>query len=385
MRRLILLVAALWIGGYGLLWPRPASPHDPITTTVLFNREVVGIFERKCFQCHTAGNLSMPLTSYREARPWAQAIKEEVLERRMPPWPAVSGYGVFTNDNSLTTRETEFIVSWVDGGVPAGSEPLNIPVPEAIDWPHGRPDVVHQMPIPHTVPAEAKDDVVRVSVPTGLLTARWVDAVDFKPGDRRLVKSAFMYDGATGQWIGGWTPWHAAIRPPEATGFLLRAGSRIDLEIHYHGLETPAVDRSALGLRFSDRRPIYRASDLVIRSSPRRTPPDPERGEVRLQSQSTVDADSSVFAMRAELGPGGRSVEVAALKPDGEAEILLWIKSYRPEWPTPYVFRRPVFLPRGTRVVVTAYFEGSTDSSRTPFSRVTLSRSNERPSRLPGL
>ena len=33
----------------------------------------------------------------------------------MPPWAAVPGYGQFVNDNSLTLRETQFIVSWVEG------------------------------------------------------------------------------------------------------------------------------------------------------------------------------------------------------------------------------------------------------------------------------
>jgi hypothetical protein len=63
-----------------LLRARTADAHLPITTNVVFKREVVQIFQRKCFHCHTAGNLAMPLTSYRDARPWARAIREEVLE-----------------------------------------------------------------------------------------------------------------------------------------------------------------------------------------------------------------------------------------------------------------------------------------------------------------
>ena len=40
----------------------------------------------------------MSFTTYAEARPWAAAIREEVLTRQMPPWSAVAGYGRFAND-----------------------------------------------------------------------------------------------------------------------------------------------------------------------------------------------------------------------------------------------------------------------------------------------
>ena len=58
------------------------------------------------------------LTTYDEARPWAAAIKEEVLTRRMPKWNAARGYGDFANDPSLSPFEMALIAAWVDGGAP---------------------------------------------------------------------------------------------------------------------------------------------------------------------------------------------------------------------------------------------------------------------------
>jgi hypothetical protein len=62
----------------------------------------------------------MSLTTYKEARPWARAIKEEVLTRRMPKWHAMRGYGAFSNDPSLSSFEIALIAAWVDGGAPEG-------------------------------------------------------------------------------------------------------------------------------------------------------------------------------------------------------------------------------------------------------------------------
>ena len=58
----------------------------------------------------------MSLAVYEDARPWAKAIKEEVLTRRMPKWHAARGYGDFSNDPSLSPFEIALIASWADAG-----------------------------------------------------------------------------------------------------------------------------------------------------------------------------------------------------------------------------------------------------------------------------
>ena len=57
---------------------------------------------------------------YKRHFPWRTAIKEEVLERRMPPWGAVKGFGDFRNDQALTPEQLELITSWSQGGSPEG-------------------------------------------------------------------------------------------------------------------------------------------------------------------------------------------------------------------------------------------------------------------------
>ena len=95
--------------------------HDPVTR-VTWNADISRIVQARCVACHTAdGRGPMSLVSYEDARPWARAIKEEVLTRRMPKWHAVRGYGDFRNDPSLSPFEIALIVAWADGGAPRGT------------------------------------------------------------------------------------------------------------------------------------------------------------------------------------------------------------------------------------------------------------------------
>lgn len=108
--------------------PPAASSHDVITTKITFDREIVRIIYARCAICHREGGSVFSITSYSDARPWAKAIQEEVLERRMPPWGAVKGFGDFRDDQALTPEQIELIGDWVDGGAPEG-EPKDLPEP----------------------------------------------------------------------------------------------------------------------------------------------------------------------------------------------------------------------------------------------------------------
>jgi hypothetical protein len=97
--------------------------HDVITTKITWNREIIRIVSARCLGCHKEGGKAFALTDYNQARPWAKAIQEEVLERRMPPWGAVKGFGEFRDDQALTPEQIEVIADWVEGGAPEGDEP----------------------------------------------------------------------------------------------------------------------------------------------------------------------------------------------------------------------------------------------------------------------
>jgi hypothetical protein len=100
-----------------------AEAHDPITTRVTWTADISRIVQARCVTCHSPdGPAPMPLTTYEEARPWAKAIKEEVMTRRMPRWRAARGYGDFSNDPSLSAFEIALVAAWADGGAPRGTD-----------------------------------------------------------------------------------------------------------------------------------------------------------------------------------------------------------------------------------------------------------------------
>lgn len=115
----ICLIAAAWVGA-----------HTVYTTRITWSRDVSRIFYRHCASCHRPGGAAFSMLTYKDSRPWAEAIKEQVLERRMPPWNAVKGFGEFKDDAGLPQEDLEIIGEWVDGGVPEGNSAYLPPPPE---------------------------------------------------------------------------------------------------------------------------------------------------------------------------------------------------------------------------------------------------------------
>src|SRR5262249_11617530 len=116
-------------------------------------------------------------------RPWAKAIKDAALTRKMPPWFADPDHGHFTNDRSLKQVEIETLARWAEAGAREG-DPQD--APPAVKWPNGwmiEPDLIVQGSV-FDVPANPRNNVLEwmdVVVPTGFKTDTWITSVQIKP------------------------------------------------------------------------------------------------------------------------------------------------------------------------------------------------------------
>ena len=343
---LVMCVAAAWT-----LLPRPAYPHNPTTTTVLFNREIATLLQRKCVQCHDEGKLAMPLVTFAQARPWAEAIKEEALARRMPPWPAERGYGAYSNDIGLTPREFEFLISWIDGGVPEGTGDAPAFIDHGAHWMLGAPDLVVSPPAGTVIDARSAATFRRITIDTGLTRDAWLRGFDFKP-DPRVTRAAFLSVAGTDRYLGGWTPWQSSTELPAEAAFRLPARARITVDVMYAGSTRSVTDAPKLGLYLASSAPA-----ATVFTSTLRPAASGARLSRRVVAELRIPDARSLLSMRPEMQTGGRSLEIKLLRPDGSRDVLLWVKNFRQEWQTPYVFRKPITLPAGSVVQATAYFD----------------------------
>ena len=374
MRKLTWLTVALYAMACWIGWPRLARSHGSITTTVLFDREIVRILNSHCVMCHSDQSLAFPLSTYEQTWVRGRDIRTQILRRHMPPWSAVAGYGVFVNDNNLTVRETQFMVSWVEGLGPrnAGTVFLNVARPDAAStevraeahvghWQLGEPDLSRPLTPTRVEPGQS-DFVQRLVIDPGLVSERQMRALEYLPGDRRVVRAATFFVEGTGQWLGSWTPWYGFVKLPDGVSARLPARSRIVADVHYRSTDRPVVDQGTLGLFFTPK-PSAVSSDVVLEAK--------AISSDTLRATTRLSRDTWVWALRPDLVPGIASIEVSARTPDGGTEILLLARNPGIEWPTPYIMKAPRLLRRGTEVVFVVQKPGASAGGR---MRLTMSR-----------
>ena len=351
-----------------------------------FYRDVLPILQEQCQDCHRpAGNTNsgmvapMSLTRYDEVRPWAKSIAKLVETREMPPWFAAPAFhGVFEGERTLADAQIATVLDWVRAGAPEGDATTAPPpraFPSAAGWTLGEPDLVIDMPEPYWVADEIEDvqpsfDVVLTE--EQLPEDRWIQWIEFRPGDPKLVHHGGArvtpldaagkpyVDPVSGGKIIGTAPGDGPDLWPVGYGKLIRKGSKITFGLHYHkepGPGTGGWDRSQLAIKWH-REPVahvVRAAGISSRGW--EIPPGQERW--RVGAARTFDEDSVIVNMMPHMHTRGAEAKYEVVYPDGRREVVLHVPSYNYNWQLTYTFKEPKFVPAGSRLEVTMWFNNS--------------------------
>jgi hypothetical protein len=361
------VLAALVLAGVAVAM-QPAGAHKAITSKYTYNDDVFPILRDRCASCHVPGGIApMSLMTYDDAFPWAESIRAELVAAHMPPWNADEGYGEIKRAHTLTPKELDIILTWATGGNPRGSLDQKLPlVALKNEWKLGAPDLALKLPAEFTLAADKMEDTQEFTLAAGTADTRWVRAVDLLPGTPSIVRSATIFvkgenapagaaapvpERVLALWLPGQDP-----APADAVSFKLPAGATIGVRIHYKKtwqFEGKAVsDRSTVGVYFAGSGAPGAGQELLslpIDSSA--TPSGAADATVRFSR--TLAEDVQALALSPDKVPGNISLQVEAVKPDGSRIPMIRLNT-RADWDRRYWFEKPMTLPRGTRVEVTA-------------------------------
>jgi hypothetical protein len=315
----------------------------------------------------------MPLLSYRQARPWAKAIREAVLSGKMPPWHADPHYGKFINNLSLAPGEKETIVRWIDAGAPEG-DPAFAPKPREFTegWRIPKPDVIFEMPTAFEVPASGAVDYQYFEVRTGFTEDKWVEMTEVRPSDRAIVHHAIVTieNGRSEEYLAGYAPGMAPQSWKPGQARLIKAGSVLVFQMHYTTNGKPGRDRTRIGLIFSKKPPSEQIVAMQAAAFSLAIPP----GEPNYRTQASVTLPDSLYlvGMRPHMHLRGKSFAFRAVYPNGDIEVLLKVPHFDFEWQPYYYLDEPKLLPAGTRIECAAVFDNSAHNRYNPDPSATV-------------
>ncbi|MGE0101449.1 MAG: thiol-disulfide isomerase [Blastocatellales bacterium] len=327
--------------------------------------------------CHRPGEIApMSLMTYKEVRPWAKSIREKVAGREMPPWHADPAYGQWENDRRMSPREVETVLAWVDAGAPEG-DPGDLPKPPKFTtgWQIGQPDVVFQMPEEFTVPAEGAVAYQYFTVPSNFTEDKYVVAMEARAGALDVVHHIVVYvrepGGSTAQrgdigagLLGALSPGMTPFIAQPNTAKLIKAGSNIVFQMHYTPSGKETRDRSMVGLKFASK-PVDHVITTTAAWDARFTiPPGAQNHEVK--ASWVADNDILIWSFMPHMHLRGKDYLYRAIYPDGKSEILLSVPRYDFGWQVYYYPKKPVPIPKGTKIETVAHYDNSSRNPQNP-------------------
>jgi len=368
-----------------------------LTAAPTFYRDVLPILQNRCQECHRPGEVApMPFLTYRQTRPWAKAIREAVLLKKMPPWFAEPGYGPFSNDRSLSQPEIDTLVHWTESGAAEGSvKDSPPPRPWVTGWNIAKPDAVLTMPHPFPIPATGQLDYQYIVLPGGFTEDKWVEAAEMRPGNRSVVHHAVVYIREPGStWLHDAKPGIPYVPPgrtshdrlvagitpseillvyspgnvpeqwPPGLAKLIKAGSDLVLETHYTPNGKATVDRSTLGMVFARTPPTQRVMTLQMGNDQFTIPPGHPHYAVSVRG--TLPNDALLLGYFPHMHLRGQSFEYNIVEPDRGRRTLLRVNPYNFYWQLFYRLAKPLPLKAGTDLEFLGYFDNSRRNPNNP-------------------
>lgn len=368
-----------------------------------WNGGIAALVQNKCERCHRPDDIApFSLSSYDAVSEWAEDIRRVVEDRIMPPWKPVPGHGEFQDNFGLSDEERTNLLEFLKAGLPRGEEGAPPePLPPAAEWELGDPDLVVGMEAPFDVP-RAKDTYRCFVLPRTWNEDKFIDAVQIRPGDRRLVHHVILYLDSTGQAekldaadpeagyecfggpgidvgeagaqalldltssLGGWVPGSRTQRLPEGVGLFLSKGARIVMQVHYYPAGRPGPDQTKIGLYFS-RKPVERRLRYIpVVDTSFRIPPGAKAHEAGATLLIPPLLDAHAIQVVPHMHLLGRKISLEVDRPGNNDESLIRIDDWDFNWQNFYTFVKPVALPALSRVRLKCTFDNSEDNPRNP-------------------
>jgi hypothetical protein len=383
------------------------APHSAAAQTT-FSKDVAPILYKHCVSCHRPGEIGpMSLLTYAQARPYAKAIAHAVGNRTMPPWHADAPAGTFHNERILSDTERHTLIAWATGDAVNG-DPGDLPSqPTFTDgWSLGKPDVVLEMQEDYRVPAKGTIQYEWLYIPTNFTEAKWVKSIEVRPGNRSVVHHVLINyrakpDGKTPpiargnrpdisnappdepgvsihprrnlpgmppRLIATYAPGTNAQVAPAGTAFRLEPGGILELQMHYTANGQAATDRTKVGITFATEpspREV-RAQDFMNL----RLKLPAHASDVAVTTDLEFIQDATVWGLFPHTHLRGKRWAYVLQLPNGEKKSILSVPRYDFNWQTYYMFKEPLRIPKGSKIISTAWYDNSAANKSNPNPNV---------------
>jgi mono/diheme cytochrome c family protein len=366
-----------------VLEPDRAGAGLVASGSLTYHGRISRIIQANCVECHRPGGVGpFSLLGYDDVVSRAGMIRRQVSRGAMPPWfaapPPAGEVSHWRNDRSLSAEDKADLLAWLEGDRLLG-DPADAPLPRTFSdgWLIGKPDAVLELPRAVAIKADGVMPYQTLRVETTFAEDRWVRGYELRPTAREVVHHIIVQvhpkgskpsdrggDGEREGMFAAYVPGNShALFPP---GFAKRlpAGATVSFQMHYTPNGRATTDRTQFGLVFANEPPRH-AIEVFGLANPRLRIPAGAGNHAETAS-ITLPQDATILGFMPHMHLRGKAARYEVAFADGTRRLLLEVPRYDFNWQLPYQFAEPPTLPRGSRLVYTAWYDNSAVNPANP-------------------
>ena len=354
---------------------------------VTYNNRISRLVAENCQSCHRAeGNAPMPLDNYKQVAERRATIEFMTKSGRMPPWFAHKKVGEWSNDRSLSERDLKDLLAWAHNGAPEGSA-KDAPAPKRFvkGWNIGTPDAIVAASDTFKVPAQGVVEYKYSYTKTNFDEDKWVTAMEIRPEAAKAVHHVIVFIEEPGREPdarkrkpgepapqGGLAGFFAATAPgtpamlyPEGTAKKLPKGAWLKFQIHYTPNGTEYLDNTKIGFLFADKPVTQEVQTRAAANT--RIEIKPYEKDQTFFAEVTLRTGGTMLNLFPHAHTRGQAFKYDLIDPTGkDTTTILDVPKYNFNWQTYYAFKKPLDIPAGAKIRVTAKYDNSKDNPFNP-------------------
>ncbi|PCJ22404.1 MAG: hypothetical protein COA96_14530 [SAR86 cluster bacterium] len=334
------------------------------------------------------------------------------------------------NEMNLSDEEMQMLVHWINTGskVDGENDPLTALVWPDTKWSLGEPDLIVKVP-PQSIPATGVVDYMDIPIDLGLEEDVWIRGSEVAPGApavlHHIITTVIPPEGApdfqkilmdilndlpqekansvrsklfaaiasgeqpdigeifrevpeidVGAFLGagggdsasiaGYAPGNNISLNPDGVGGLLKAGSTLNLQMHYTTSGKEETDETEIGIYFyaEGEVPKERMSGGVGNAFTIAIPAQAKDHEMELVTY--IPEEAEIYSLMPHMHFRGKRMKFTAVYPDGSEELLLSVPAYSFNWQLAHELEEPLRVPAGTKIVAVGAFDNSSQNAYNP-------------------
>jgi hypothetical protein len=144
----------------------------------------------------------------------------------------------------------------------------------------------------------------------------------------------------------------------------LEPGGIFELQMHYTATGKPTSDRTKIGITFSkDTSPREIAAQHFMNMQLKLPAGS---ADVAVTTDLSFVQDATVWGLFPHTHLRGKKWEYTLVSPDGQTRTILSVPKYDFNWQTYYMFKEPLKVSKGSKIVSTAWYDNSAANKSNP-------------------